>query len=476
MDLTKIDELAPQLETMKKDELTQTLKSIKLLLSKAKDCIIAMEKPDTATATPNPVDKSLFDFQHDSGLNTELLADLSKHVKTLKYHPNPVNPSSPQIYLYGSQRYSYNEQSASLTPAPIIPGSIMEQVLETVNTKLSTSFNSILINKYKDVNCSLGFHKDDEHCLDPASPISTLSVGKATRRMLISLNASKHTPAEEVVLTPGSILTMMPGFPDNYWHSVPAGRKNIGAERGMRYSLTFRKLLPSEDKHAQVPTTAAVAPATTDDAPVTQPDSSVPDPSYLPADKAIVDTFVFGSSLVKGLDEKLLSKHSKKFKVFSNSGALIGDIYDSVEKVVTEGEYDTTKVSNIFLLCGGNDVENFKEDAVNKFTFLTEDFEDLVWYTREAFPHAKLHVLSMIPRRAKYRTHIKNMHKVNNWLNEFCRKEGIRYVDIFSFFLVKTPSIWYINKKLYNNSELHFSKIGDSVLSKVLIGVANLPR
>ncbi len=474
MDLTKLDELAPQLETMKKDELAQMVKSIKLLLSKAKDCIIAMEKSDIAT--PTQVDKSLYEFHHDPGLNAKLLADVSKHLKTLKYHPNPKNQSSPQIHLYGSQRYIYNGQSATLSPSPILHGSIMDTLLKSVNMKLNTSFNSILINKYKDVKCSLGFHKDDEECLDPTSPISTLSLGKATRRMHISLNASKHTPAEEVMLTPGSILTMMPGFQDNYWHAIATGRKSIEAERGVRYSLTFRKLLPSKDKQDPVPTTAAVAPAPTDAASATTPNSSKPHCPPFPVDKNNADTFVFGSSLVKGLDEKLLSKHSKKFKVFCNSGAHIGDIYGAVEKVVKEGKYDTKKVTNIFLLCGGNDVEHFNEGADIKYKYLREDFEDLVEYTREAFPHAKLNIISMIPRRSKYRGHIRNMHKVNNWLEEFCSKEDIRYVDIFSFFLVKTSSIWYLNRKLYNSSELHFSKIGDSVLGKVLIGVANLPR
>ena len=485
MDLTKLDELAPQLETMKRNELAQMLKSLQLLLSKAKDCIIAMDKPDNPI--PTSVDVSLYHFQHDPGLDSKLVAGVLKHIKTLKYHPNPKNPGSPQICSYGFLMYIFNDQSATVMPLPFIPDHIMDLLLKAVNKLLGTSFNHILINKYKDVNCSLVYHKDDEKCLDRTSPIATFSLGRATRRMLVSLDASKHTPVEEFLLTPGSLFTMMPGFQELYWHAIAAGRKDIDndAERGVRFSLTFRKLLPGKDKQAPesssvpvpiptpTPTTAAVAPATVDDAAATEPNSSVP-ARPLPADKSNADTFVFGSSLVKGLDEQLLSKHSKNFKVFCNSGACVGDIYEAVERVVKEGNHDITRVSNIFLLCGGNDVENFKKDADIRDLF--DDFEDLVWYTREAFPHAKIHIISMIPRRKKYRTHIRNMHNVNNWLKEFCRKEDIRYVDIFSFFLVKTPSIWYLNRKLYNSSDLHFSKIGDSVLGKVLIGVVNLPR
>ena len=68
------------------------------------------------------------------------------------------------------------------------------------------------------------------------------------------------------------------------------------------------------------------------------------------------------------------------------------------------------------------------------------------------------------------------MHAVNNWLSRFCKKEKIRFVDVFSFFLVKTPREWWLNDKLFNGSRLHFSKVGDSVLAKVVIGVANLPQ
>ena len=96
--------------------------------------------------------------------------------------------------------------------------------------------------------------------------------------------------------------------------------------------------------------------------------------------------------------------------------------------------------------------------------------------TREVFPLAKINFISLIPRRSQYESHIRYMHQVNDWLNSFCKKESIRFVDIFSFFVHKTSSSWMLNDKLFNSSILHFSRIGDSVLAKVLMGVANKPR
>ena len=189
-----------------------------------------------------------------------------------------------------------------------------------------------------------------------------------------------------------------------------------------------------------------------------------------------LDTFVFGSSLLKGLDENTMSKYSKNFKVFCHPGACVSDIYEDVEKMQNSLEYDTTKVSSVFLLCGGNDLEKLKNDTTSSIKFVFEDIEDLVDLTREVFPNAKIHLISAIPRRSQYSSHIRNMHRLNYWLNKFCKKKSLRFVDIFSFFVNKLESgVWKLNRKLFNGSMLHFSRIGDSVLAKVLIGVANLP-
>jgi hypothetical protein len=64
----------------------------------------------------------------------------------------------------------------------------------------------------------------------------------------------------------------------------------------------------------------------------------------------------------------------------------------------------------------------------------------------------------------------------NEWLEDYCKAEGLRFVNVWSFFLLRGPTIWPLNKKLFNGRLLHFSKIGDSVLAKVIIGVANSPK
>ena len=438
------------------------------LLAKTKDLMAKPTNKIPHQQEPVPVSPTIHEAlhqYHEHPLEDDLLTDVHRHLKKLKYHPNPKSPKSPDILLYGSQQYTYNQQSANVEPIPIEEDAILGNLLNAVNAKLGASFNSVLINKYSNVNVSLGPHKDDESCIDTTSPIATLSLG-ATRRLLISTNQDKHKVIESITLIPRSIYCMLPGFQQEYYHSIAAGRRSIDKEKGIRFSITFRCLLPTRNDTGPPEAKVSVAAPpmiTTVIQPTTTPD----------VDDTHPDTLVFGSSLTKGLDATQLSKYSRTFKVFPNRGAHISDIYEDIEAVRDSGKIDVTKIKCVLLICGGNDIENLKKSSDLKF--LREDFEDIVDMTREAFPIASINIFSIIPRRSVYRSHIRNMHKMNEWLSDFCKKEAIRFVDIFSFFLYKTPTSWLLNAKLFNRSKLHFNATGDSVLAKVLIGVANRP-
>ena len=474
MNSTNLEELVPQLEGLDADQLKNIVSSLEILLQKTREHITAKAKSATPASTSRPpvavVDDNLYRFYPRPDIDTKLLSEVHDFVKSLKYHPSSSRPHSPEIHLFGSHKYGFNRQSDDVLPTPIQPGSPLCVLVGVVSGIVGIDFNCILINHYRNCKCHLGRHKDDEKCLDRSSPIAAVSLG-ATRRLHIFLNEAKNKPAKTLTLTHGSLFTMEPGFQDLYYHSIPEGRKSFDNETGPRYSITLRRIIPSDTVPASDKgCTAEETPATVsleeeEDIPSNEPHKSVTEAP---------DTVVFGSSLLKGLDEKLLSKYSKNFKVYCHRGARVSDIYEDVEKVQNMGELDTSKVSGVFLLCGGNDLENLKRDDDIKFVY--EDIEDLVELTREAFPNAKIHIVSSIPRRSQYSSHIRNMHRLNYWLNSFCKKMSIRFVDIFSFFVVKLESSWILNTKLFNGSELHFSKTGDSVLAKVLIGVANMPR
>lgn len=483
MDLAEsLDRLSTKLDNLKHDELLVLLDSLERIVDKTRDILHSSSSslppshlplpsthhPPSSSVSPLPSSPlsspssppASDEFQHlfrysPQALDASLMDRVHEHLKGLTYHPNTSSPNSPEIYLYGKEPYVYNKQSSQLSPKPTITSLPMAELLIAVNKTLNTNYNSMLINKYRNIHCKLGPHKDDEKNLDPTSPISALSLG-ATRRFHVSSNANKDKVIHTVHLESRSLCTMLPGFQNSYHHSIAAGRKSIRKEKGERYSVTFRRILPDAvEKEEENPTVLLQKQ-------VPHTDNNTP------------DTLVFGSSLTKDLDDTLLSKYKKKFRVFSNSGAKVRDIVDDVKCVKDDEALDIRNVSSVFLVCGGNDIENLQKDA--DIEDVHRDYENLVALAKDMFPAAKINIVSLIPRRARYRAHIDNMHEMNEWLDDFCHEHSFRFVDIFSHYVLKLPHIWLLNNKLFNKGHLHFNEVGNSVIAKVLMGVANFPR
>jgi alkylated DNA repair dioxygenase AlkB len=96
-----------------------------------------------------------------------------------------------------------------------------------------TTWNSLLLNYYRDGRDSIGFHADDESELGANPVIGSISLG-AKRRFVLKHPASGEK--REFNLPHGSLL-VMGGASQHHWrHGVPKTRKPVGA----RINLTFR--------------------------------------------------------------------------------------------------------------------------------------------------------------------------------------------------------------------------------------------
>ena len=468
-----LDRLSSKLDNLDNNGLLKLLSSLENMIIKTRDILqskngsIPPSKPhpptsplQTASTTkPTPTLGDLFSYSSQP-LQDSLMTRVHEHVKGLHYHPNAKSPNSPEIFLYGEHPYEYNRQSSELPPTPILSSLPMAELLVAVNGELGTYYNSMLINRYKNLHCYLGPHKDDEKSLDTSSPISAITLG-ATRRFQIGTD--KNTVTHTVNLESRSLCTMFPGFQEKYYHSIAPGRKSIKKEKGVRYSITFRRILA--DKNAHLPTL--------NEEEQVEDEEQEEEEEQQQQEISAPDTLVFGSSLTKELDGTLLSKYNRKFKVYSHSGARVKDISNDIKRV---GEcVDSSKVTSVFLVCGGNDVGNLTKDSDIEDVYL--DYENLAEVTKAVFPAAKINIVSLIPRNIRYKTHVHNMCEMNKWLDEFSHEHSFRFVNIFSHFLIfKSPHSWSLNRKLFNSSNIHFNKIGNSVLAKVLIGVANRPH
>jgi alkylated DNA repair dioxygenase AlkB len=99
-----------------------------------------------------------------------------------------------------------------------------------------TTWNSLLLNFYRNGRDSIGFHADDEPELGTNPVIGSISLG-AERRFVLKHPASGEKL--ELELPHGSLL-VMGGTSQHHWrHGVPKTRKPVGP----RINLTFRRIL-----------------------------------------------------------------------------------------------------------------------------------------------------------------------------------------------------------------------------------------
>ena len=138
-------------------------------------------------------------------------------------------------------------------------------------------------------------------------------------------------------------------------------------------------------------------------------------------------------------------------------------------------------VKSIFLVCGGNDVENIHNKG--SLIDIIKCYDSLLDYIEYIFPSAVINVMSLIPRRLRYGNHLQYMLEVNDKLNDLCiKRENCRFINIFSCFLWDKRNFFQynghmiLNEKLYVKDRLHLSHTGNSVLGKVIMGVAYNPR
>ena len=154
-----------------------------------------------------------------------------------------------QIIIFGRQRpvprlsawhgdsdaqYTYS----GLTLAPRPWTKTLQKLKAQLETTASTRSNSVLLNKYRDGQDSMGWHSDDEAELGLEPIIASLSLG-GTRRFLFRHKYRKDLPRVEVPQTHGSLLIMRGPTQANWQHQVPKSKRPVDA----RLNLTFRRIV-----------------------------------------------------------------------------------------------------------------------------------------------------------------------------------------------------------------------------------------
>ncbi len=112
---------------------------------------------------------------------------------------------------------------------------------DLVSKETGSTYNSVLLNYYRDGKDSMGWHSDDEKELGKTPVIASLSLG-ATRRMRFRPKGGGKNLA--IDLSGGSLLVMK-GLTQAEWqHALP---KTVAS--GLRINLTFRLILNPIPQH-----------------------------------------------------------------------------------------------------------------------------------------------------------------------------------------------------------------------------------
>jgi alkylated DNA repair dioxygenase AlkB len=130
-------------------------------------------------------------------------------------------------------RYSYSNnllETRSWSP-------LLLEIREKVETFLNFSFNSVLVNLYRNGEDYVGWHSDNELELGKQPFIASLTFGA---ERVFEFRHKKSLQTGQLLLRSGTLLMMQPDFQHNWLHSVPID-KNL--QQG-RINLTFRNVVP----------------------------------------------------------------------------------------------------------------------------------------------------------------------------------------------------------------------------------------
>lgn len=142
-------------------------------------------------------------------------------------------PRLTALYSVSGKSYSYS--GITMQPHPFSK-SLLE-LKEIVESTSKETYNTVLLNLYRDGNDSNGWHSDDEKELGLNPVIASLSLG-AKRRFRLRHKKDKSL-TYTLELDHGSLL-LMKGTTQHYWqHQLPKTKK----VNDPRINLTFRNIL-----------------------------------------------------------------------------------------------------------------------------------------------------------------------------------------------------------------------------------------
>ena len=144
--------------------------------------------------------------------------------------------STPRLTAwYGDANKSYRFSGTRFDPVPWTEE--LYNLKEKIQVKTGLSFNSVLLNFYRDGHDSVAWHRDNEKELGMNPHIASLSIGQA--RQFEFRHKDEHSRKYALSLENGSLLMMKGDLQHQWEHRIPKS----GLPARERINLTFRSIL-----------------------------------------------------------------------------------------------------------------------------------------------------------------------------------------------------------------------------------------
>ncbi len=398
------------------------------------------------------------------------------------------NLGNRSVKYYSEYPYRYGKTSHM--PCDIPEGNYLHTVIEKVKEVYpSIEFNSVLVTKYDNGKSFIPFHADNEEMISPNSTIITVSLG-ASRTIKFQPKKGNDGLHVSVNLAHGSAFTMSHDSQSKYVHGIPQDYSNQ-----MRISITFRQIVPADLNSS--PTVSQYlyklgqsgsCTSDTEDS-QTQSGLKVENHKELKSDQTIDSVFI-SSSMFRHLDEKLLTTENQRSTVLFYPGATAQGIHQKLKTDKRFDSIDTSKVKNIFLLCGTNDVDNIlnvghkfhnsgnvslEHCDRNQFNKTIGDIEHLTNYLRKWATGATINVINILPRHSSARNFIIN--NMNSFLVDLCVRSGFQFVNTEHKRCMFSTADGFRKNYLFNvngSDNVHLTSLGICRLGSYLKYLAHL--
>jgi len=175
------------------------------------------------------------EFGNENDLLSQLIEETVWRLEQIKVR-GKTYPQPRLVAWYGDDEASYSYSGITMNALPWTPALLA--IKAKVVKLCGYTFNSVLLNYYRDHRDSMGFHADDEPELGPAPIIASVTFGEV-RPLVLKHKRRKDVKDVKIPLASGSLLLMKGATQANWRHGIPRQTKPCGT----RINLTFRTIL-----------------------------------------------------------------------------------------------------------------------------------------------------------------------------------------------------------------------------------------